>query len=485
MKTFNYILFILSISFVCQAQKVLTLQQSIDLAQQNSNYVRLANTTLEIERADYKAFQTNLRPQLELKGTPSSYGKNYNPITQPDGSIVYQAVEQNNINMQLNLTQQIAATGGAFFVGSQINRFDDFQGNFHQYQAQPVYVGYSQPIFQYNELKWQKILAPLQLQEAEKQFIEDMEWIAVQTTEFYFNALSAQWNANIALLNLEDNKKIARITKAKYELGKASESEVLQVELNVISAEQTFSTAHLSYRKSMRSLINYLQIDLSEDDDIKLLVPSEYTLNEVSTDVAWEKAKLNRKDFINYERRRIASQSEIIKAKRDNRFQANVEVAFGLSNQAGQLGEAYQNTIQSQQINVTLAVPILDWGRAKARIHSAQKSYELVNAQIDQDQLDFQRDVVNASEQLETMAKQVTFIKTADEVAQKKYSIALQRYELGDISIRELVWSTDEKDQAKNAYINTLKSYWMSYYQLRTVTLFDFEEGENIRYVMK
>lgn len=476
------------VTFICSSvygQKILSLKQAIDLAQANSNYMKIAGKTLEIERANYKSFQTDLRPQMVLQGSPTSYGKNYNPITQPDGSVIYQPVEQNNINMQLNLTQQIAATGGSVFVGSQINRFDDFQSSFHQYQAQPVYIGYSQPIFQYNALKWQKILASLQLQEAEKQFIEDMEWIAVQTTQYYFDALVAQWNSSISLQNVEDNKKIVKITKAKMELGRASESEVLQVELNVITAEQTFASANLNYRTAMRALMNYLQINNLDENNISLLVPSHFDLATINTASAWEFAQRNRKDYINYKKRLTESKSQIARAKRDNRFQANVEVAFGLSNQAEVIGDAYRNTIQSQQINVTLAVPILDWGRAKARIHSATTSYELTQAQIEQEKLDFQREVINASEQLETMAQQVNFIQKADEVAQKKYNIALQRYELGDISIRELVWSTDEKDQAKNAYINTLKSYWMSYYQLRTVTLYDFEEMENIRYVLK
>ncbi|NME67540.1 TolC family protein [Flammeovirga aprica] len=485
MKKLSLLPLLLFVTSSLFGQKVLSLKQAINLAQANSNYVQIAGKTLEIERANFKSFQTDLRPQMVLKGTPTSYGKNYNPITQPDGSVVYQAVEQNNINMQLNLTQQIAATGGSIFIGSQINRFDNFQASNHQYQAQPFYIGYNQPIFQYNQLKWQKKLAPLQLQEAEKQFIEDMEWIAVQTTQFYFDALVSQLNSNIALQNVEDNKKIVKITKAKKEMGRASESEVLQVELNVITAEQTYASANLSYRTAMRALLNYLQVSDYDESIIQLLVPSNFNLSEINTDQAWEYAKRNRKDFINYQRRMMEGESQIAKAKRDNRFQANVEVAFGLSNQSQDITQAYSNNIQSQQFNVTLAVPILDWGRAKARINAAVTSYELTQAQIEQDKLDFQREVINASEQLETMAEQVNYIQKADEVAQKKYSIALQRYELGDINIRELVWSTDEKDQAKNAYINTLKSYWVSYYQLRTITLYDFEERENIRYVIQ
>lgn len=480
------ILFSFIISYnITYSQKVLGLKQAINLAQANSNYVQIVGKTLHIQRADFKSFKTDLRPQMTLEGSPTSYGKNYNPITQPDGSVIYQEVEQNNINMQLNLKQQIAATGGEIFVGSQINRFDDFQSSIHQYQAQPFYVGYSQPIFQYNALKWQKKLAPLQLQEAEKQFIEDMEWIAIQTTQYYFDALVAQWNSSISLQNLEDQKNIIKITKAKKDMGRASESEVLQVELNVISAEQSYASAHLNYRTAMRALINFLQIETVNIDLITLLVPSELQLSTINIEKAWEFAQRNRKDFISYKRRTIDGQSNIAKAKRDNRFQANFEIAFGMSNQANQIGQAYNNTIQSQQINLTLSVPIVDWGRAKARIHSAVSEYELTQVKIAQEKLDFHREVVNASERIETMAKQVKFIKKADDVAQKKYSIALQRYELGDISIRELVWSTDEKDQAKNAYINTLKSYWTSYFQLRTITLYDFENQENIRYVLK
>ncbi|ANQ48829.1 TolC family protein [Flammeovirga sp. MY04] len=483
----KYLILIISLvwaSTYVKAQKTLTLTQCIDLAQYQSNHMRIAKQSLIIERREYEAFKTELKPQLVLSGSPMAYGKNYNPITQPDGSIIYQPIEQNNTSMELNLEQRISATGGTIFMGSQMSRFDNIQNSSHQYQAQPFYVGYSQPIFQFNQLKWQKKLAPLQLQEAEKGFVEDMEFIALRTTEFYFNALTAQWNMDIAAQNVKDNKRIKELTKAKKDLGKASDSEMLQVELNVISAEQAMTSAHLDYNIALRALLNYLQLDYATET-ISLIVPSEYKLNDVNQDVAWDKAQLNRKDFISYQRRLLEGESLIVKAKRDNRFQANVEMAFGTSNQATDLGESYKNSVESHQVNVTLRVPILDWGRAKSRINAATSNYELVQAQIDQEKLDLQREVINASEQVETMAKQVKYIQKADEVAQQKYNIALQRYELGDISIRELVWSTDEKDQAKNAYLNTLKGYWMSYYQLRTVTLYDFEKNENIWYVFQ
>jgi outer membrane protein TolC len=70
----------------------------------------------------------------------------------------------------------------------------------------------------------------------------------------------------------------------------------------------------------------------------------------------------------------------------------------------------------------------------------------------------------------------------ADTIAQRRYDITVQRYLIGKISIVDLNIANQEKDQARQDYIASLRNYWNSWLELRRKTLYDFENGKTIRY---
>lgn len=62
----------------------------------------------------------------------------------------------------------------------------------------------------------------------------------------------------------------------------------------------------------------------------------------------------------------------------------------------------------------------------------------------------------------------------ADTVAACRFEVARNRYRVGNISITELFRAQTEKDAARRSYIQALRAFWASYYQLRRLTLYDF-----------
>ncbi|MEB3323538.1 MAG: TolC family protein, partial [Synechococcaceae cyanobacterium] len=59
-------------------------------------------------------------------------------------------------------------------------------------------------------------------------------------------------------------------------------------------------------------------------------------------------------------------------------------------------------------------------------------------------------------------------------------AVAYNRYVIGRISIDNLYIAQREKDQAKAQYVQALYGYWRAYYDLRRVTLYDFEQDAPI-----
>ena len=69
----------------------------------------------------------------------------------------------------------------------------------------------------------------------------------------------------------------------------------------------------------------------------------------------------------------------------------------------------------------------------------------------------------------------------ADTVAAKRFEVAYNRYVIGRIGIDNLYIAQNEKNQAVTQYLQALRSYWIAYYRLRQVTLYDFDRGEPIQ----
>jgi outer membrane protein TolC len=80
------------------------------------------------------------------------------------------------------------------------------------------------------------------------------------------------------------------------------------------------------------------------------------------------------------------------------------------------------------------------------------------------------------------MKEQVRITAMADSIASEKYNIARERYVLGNLSITDLSIAFQEKDQGKRDYIAALRDFWGAYYQLRYLSLYDFEKDAKIVY---
>ncbi len=72
--------------------------------------------------------------------------------------------------------------------------------------------------------------------------------------------------------------------------------------------------------------------------------------------------------------------------------------------------------------------------------------------------------------------EQVRYLCPCRYRCQKGYDITKARYLIGKISITDLNIAQAEADNSKSNYINTLWIYWRNYYDLRRLTLYDFEQ---------
>ena len=464
-------------TFNLNAQKsIYSLYEIVQLTRSQSPAWSRAETRRENQYWQYRTYLSDYSPQLTLQGTLPNFRSDYVPVTQEDGNIKYLRLRQNNVDLALGMTQSIGITGGTIYASSTMSRFDDFERNFTQYSGSPINLGFVQPIFQFNQLIWNKRIKPLVYEESQKNYYEELERISVISTQIYFTLLLAQIEMQIARINVANNDTIYRIAQGRYQLGKIGENELLQLELNLVNSNLAVAQAGVDLQTSTLNLKSF--VGFSDIQQIRLELPDNIPEFEVDENVALKEANKNRQDPVSFERRVLEGQQELARAKGATGVNMTLFAQYGLSNRGQNFSDVYGAPVNSQLVRLELDVPIVDWGRQKSRRKTAEANLKFVEYQVAQDMLDFEQDILTQVRNFNMLREQVKAREKSDDIAQRAYSISYQLYLIGKISITDLNQSLASKDEAKQRYIQSLRDFWVAYFQLRQKTLYDFENSD-------
>jgi outer membrane protein len=479
---YTILLLLVSLKAFCSVGDTtrLTLQDVVALAKGNSIAAKQAATTRETNYWVWRTYKSNYEPQLSLSGNLPGYSKTSTPVVQPNGSILFQSIHYDNSAVTLNFSQSITATGATIYGETQMQRFDDFDHNSILYNGVPYAIGFSQPIGQYNSLKWDKKIQPLLYDESKQAYIEAQEQISITATGYFFDLLLAQVNLQTAQNNLVNTQKLLKVSNLKFELGKVSKNDILQLRLEELNAKKAVGTATRDVEIATLNLGAYIGHD--GDDKIVLMVPQAISQMNVTADKVLAQAFANRSDAIAFVRRVAEAQRDVAVAKGQTGFTATLTANLGTSNSASSIPGVYRSPQNQQLLELQFSIPVLDWGRSKAKIKTAEANQQLTIDSVERDKQNFKQQIVTQVSLFNMMREQLAYTAEADSIASEKYKIARDRYVLGDLSITDLSIAFTENDQAKRDYVQSLRDFWSAYYELRYLSLFDFEKNEKITY---
>ncbi|MFC2125374.1 TolC family protein [Bacteroidota bacterium] len=455
-----------------------SLFEIVEIAKNQSPMSLQAETFKENRYWQYRTYRSNYRPLLYMSGQFPDFSRTVDEVRQPDGTYDYLEVWQNTSQLNLFLSQSIGLTGTEVFLQSSIYRFDNLDPNnkYYNYRGNPLVVGLRQPIFTYNELKWDSRIEPLRYEESKRQYVEQMEQISIIAARRFFDLLSAQITLEISSINMANNDTIFKIAEGRYNLGQIGEDELLQLELTVMNSRQNVAQSQVDLETSTLRLKTFA--GLIGYDDVILELPSELPEFDVDENTAITEARRNRMDAIGFTRRELEADRDMAQAKGSTGLNADLFATFGLSNTADELPDIYVDPLDNQTVRLGFQVPIMDWGRQKSRVKTAEANKKYVEYTVAQDIINFDEEIFTQVKRFQMLRERVKISERADIVGQKRYNIAKNRYLIGKTGITDLNIALQEKDQAKASYIASLGDFWNSYYTLRYLTLYDFEKNE-------
>jgi outer membrane protein len=462
------------------AQQPLTLQQAVDLAQQHGPDAAAARAVQEAARHRDRAFQDRLLPQLSVGGSLPEYNRSIIPVLQPDGSTLFRAQQQTSTTLSMRLSQKLPITGGDLFVTSSLARLSlSGQQSVETWSSTPVAIGLRQDILRPNNAGWDRREQTVQAELDERAYLQAMEDVALLATDRFFAAYAARAGLANAVTNSAVNDTLYRLNTGRYQVGRIGESDLLQSQLALLRARAAADAARLEDERAMASL--RLALGLPADRRIELVVGADVPALEPDTAQAVAQALQHAPAVSTAVLQEIQARRRVTEARLANGIGATVQASYGLNATAPDMRAAYRDLLEARQFTLSVQMPLWQWGAHTEDVRAAEADRDRVQRQTRATLDQLAQDAHFAALELTQARRNVALLAMADSVAGKRFEVAYNRYVIGRISIDNLYIAQNEKDAALTQFVAGLRGYWLAYFRLRRITLFDFETGRPLR----
>lgn len=459
-------------------ERNITLTEAIALARAQSVDAAVALNELKTAYWEYRTFRADLLPEVNLTGTLPNYRKSYSTYQNSDGS--YSFVRNNTLGLsgQLSIDQNLWFTGGKLSLTSSLDYLKQLgSGGDRQFMSVPLSLELTQPIFGVNSLKWNRRIEPVRYAEAKASFISATEEVTMKTITYFFQLLLAKEGLATARQNKTNADRLYEVAIAKRKMGQISENDLLQLKLNALQGKADVTEAESTLNARMFQLRSFLGV--SEQETLNPVLPSSVPDVNIQYDLVLNKA-LERNSFAQNIRRRQLEADYAVASARGNLRSIDLFASVGYTGQNREFSSAYKDLLDNQIVQVGVKIPLLDWGKRRGKVRVAKSNREVVLSRIRQEQMDFNQDIFLLVANFNNQAQQLGIAEEADAIAEKRYRTSVETFMIGKISTLDLNDAQNSKDEARQKHISELYYYWYYFYQLRSLTLWDFERNAEL-----
>jgi len=457
-----------------QDTKSLTLEQTIAIA---------ADSSLEAFRSknmylsgfwEYRSFMAARLPSLSLSLTPVQY---YRDITRRYDSSndvdVYRRQQSYYASGGLDLSQNIDFLGGTFSINSDLSYNRNFGvSTFSQFTSVPIRLGYSQNLLGYNPFKWERKIEPLKFEKVKKEFLYNMEKVSETATGYFFDLAMAQVEYDMAVDNVASTDTLYRAGEQRQKIASITKADLLTLRLDAINARNTLQNADIALKRAMFALASYLNFD--KNTAIRLHLPTHPSAMEISADQALTLARENNPTLLDWKRQVLEAQQTVDKTRLESLFNASLNAYIGFNQVADNFSNAYKNPLQQDIIVLSVSIPIIDWGVRRGKYNMAKNSLNVLQISERQNEVSIEEDIIMTVGDFNIQQRLIASAEEALDLAKMAYSETKQRFMIGKADINSLTLSLNRQQEAQRNYILALKNYWLSYYKIRKLTLYDF-----------
>lgn len=460
------------------SELILTLDEVITMARTGSVEAAVALDELRSAYWEWRSYRADQLPEITLSATAPSYVRQYTSYMDSDGSYSFVATDYLRAQGELSIIQNIRLTGGRLSLSSSLD-FMRMLGTpaSSRFMTVPVALTLTQPLFGVNTMKWDSRIAPVRYSEAKATFLSATENVALIALQYYFTLLLSREKLATAQQNLANAERLYAVAEEKRHMGQISQNDLLQMEMNLINARSEVTECRSTVRSDMFVLRSFL--GLEEDLEIIPVTPSRVPVSAISYSDALSRALANNRFARGIRRRQLEAEYEVAHAK-GNLRQINLFAQIGFTGTDRNVSDAYSNLRASRVAEIGISIPLVDWGKRRGKVKVAESNRRVTESRLRQETIDFSQQMFILIERFCNQQEQLTLAERSSEIARRRYETNVETFLIGQISTLDLNDSQSKKDEYRLRYINELYKFWSYWYQIRSLTLYDYEHRTDI-----
>ncbi len=448
--------------------------------------------SIELKRARSEAYEQELGfararmafvPQLFANATLPSINRAIEVRPLPDGrdEFVNRSTMYNDVG--LSLEYQMERTGGRLMLQSNLERLDIFKTSLFDYRRtyfiSPLQASYSQPVFAFNELKWQKERLSLLYLQFKENYARIRENILMEAIESFGSCFLAQNRVVLAKMRLAETDSVLVIKRKLFDLGRVSRSELVRLELTQNNNDADLRAKSVAWQHEQIKLAD--KLGLAREILIVLAEPDHPIDVEIDVLMAMDMAISNA--FIRYRQQQRLREAEAdqLRASRNRDIAIDLDLTLGVNSTAERLGNLFSPLLDRQIFRATFRAPLTGYERYRLGDRIAAERYEQEVLSQELERLELSREAFVKVTRLEMLRETLTAKQQAQQTAAEILQLVTSQFLSGEVSYADLTVALQERQQALLDYYDHLIDIIRQYYDIRRLCMYDFEKRVPLR----
>ncbi len=490
------LIFILSVfkinpAFV-QTKKVLTLDEAIDIALENSFSTK--SLGLRLDRAGYglNAAKGRFKTNAELRLDVPNFRERVQEIREPNQLPVFNTLGTTRFQSTLNINQPLPTDGvftlsSTFYHRNESLFINEEIGNTERKEFfSSIRLQFRQPLLTFNQLKAGFEKANLNFERAQKQFRRSELDVVFDVTRSFFDLYQATRQVEIAKAESNQQKESFELAQKKYDAGLIPEVEALQMEVDYAQSQSDLLTAEGNLKRQEDDFKQLIGLYITEN--VTVDTRFDYTPFSINEDFAITQALKHRTEIREGEIDQRLAEIDVKEVDSRSDFRVDLLVFLDITGVSDPgLADTNLNSLiessfddlgrrpKNKGVIVNVTVPLWDWGVNRNEVAEAQASLDESALTLEEEKKTVMREVRSVISQVKEAESRLEVLKRSEEIAQKSYDISLARFRNGDITSQELALDRDRLTTAKTNYLDAYTKYQLAVADLKRKTLWDFE----------
>jgi len=485
------------------AELVLSLSEAVDVALEESfsvyqlmqSYLTSAYSLESARRSLKTRIDFNsILPSISEGISPTFY---YNPDTGQQ-ELDYLRSGRTNFNGSLSASQPLI-TNGTISLSYRLSGFQSFnelsgdRDDVRNRSIQPsLGINFSQPLFQYNDIKNSLRSAELDFESLERTYTEsELSQINMITNQFW-----ALFQSQKRMENLAESFALSQTNFTtgvrKFQAGLIAEVEKMSLEVQWANDLDQLEQQKSSHEQQQFTFNRAVGLPL--ETKIWVVASEEYRPIQVDVDRALELAFENRADIRLQEISIEKSEMNLARTVSQGRPNLQINAGYDLTGTSTLSGLGYDdrwgdhlsaafesdNRSPNTNVSLTLRIPVFDSGRQRANIERSMVSLAIQERRMSETEEDLKRDVINRVRSVESARRSMEIQVQNQVISERTYAIDRTRFDRGEITITDLLRSQGQYNNTQTAFLSALIGYERSKASLMEITLWNWETNRSV-----